>query len=88
MDSARERVRVTADAIGQARENLRITKTRYEEGVGTATDVLDAITLLTTAETNFYRAVYEVWRAHATLNYATGVDLVNIYALHQDSRDE
>jgi outer membrane protein TolC len=88
MDSARERVRVTADAIGQARENLRITKTRYEEGVGTATDVLDAITLLTTAETNFYRAVYEVWRAHAALNYATGADLVNIYALHQDSRDE
>lgn len=88
MESARERVRVTADAIGQARENLRITKSRYEEGIGTATDVLDAITLLTTAETNYYRAVYEVWRSHAALNYATGADLVNLYTFRGDARNE
>ncbi len=52
--NARERIAATKDAIAQAEENLRITRVRYQEGVGTATDVLDAITLRTLSETNYY----------------------------------
>jgi outer membrane protein TolC len=70
---------VTRDAVGQAEESLRINKVRYEEGIGTATDVLDAITLLTTSETNYYRAVYELKRAEAGFMYAVGRDLASAY---------
>jgi len=80
LKNALEKIQVTKDAVGQAEENLRINKIRYEEGVGTSTDVVDAITLLTTTETNYYRAVYELQRARAGLQYATGLDLVSIYS--------
>ncbi len=79
MKSAMERIKVTKDAISQAEENLKINKTRYQEGIGTSTDVLDAITLLTIAETNYYRAEYELRRAQAGLMYSMGADLVAEY---------
>ncbi len=79
MENAKEKIQVTKDAVSQAEENLRINKIRYKEGIGTATDVLDAITLLTTAETNYYRAVYDFRRAQAGLMYATGSDLLSSY---------
>jgi outer membrane protein len=80
LKNASEKIQVTKDAVGQAEENLRINKIRYEEGVGMSTDVVDAITLLTTAETNYYRAMYELQRARAGLQYAIGLDLVSIYS--------
>lgn len=77
--NARERVAATKDAILQSEENLRITRVRYQEGVGTATDVLDAITLRTLSETNYYRALYDMRRSHAGLLHAIGEELVTIY---------
>ena len=80
LKNALEKIEVTKDAVSQGEENVRINKIRYEEGVGTSTDVVDAITLLTTAETNYYRAVYELQRAGAGLRYAMGLDLVSTYS--------
>ena len=77
--TAGERVAVTKDAVKQAEENLRINRVKYEEGVGTATDVLDAVTLLTIAETNYYRAVYDLNRAEAAVLYSMGADLAQVY---------
>ena len=77
--NARDNVTATKEAIRQAEENLRINKVRYEEGVGTATDVLDAISLLTLAEKNYYTALYDMRRAHAGLIYSTGADLTLAY---------
>ena len=77
--NARERIEVTRDAVQQAGENLKINKSRYREGVGTATDVLDAITLLTTAETNYYRAEYQLRRAEGGFMFAMGLDLASQY---------
>ncbi len=77
--NARDNVSATKEAIRQAEENLRIDKVRYEEGVGTATDVLDAISLLTLAERNYYKSLYDMRRAHAGLIYATGEDLTLSY---------
>jgi outer membrane protein len=76
---AQEKVKVTKDAIAQAEENLRINKVKYADGVGTATDVIDAITLLSVAETNYYRSLYEFNRAYAGLMYASGKDLTDVY---------
>jgi outer membrane protein len=79
LENARDRIRVTREAIAQAGENLRINKARYEEGVGTATDVLDAVTLLTVAETNYNRAIYDFSRAEAGVYYSIGEDLRGVY---------
>lgn len=79
MKNADEKINVTKDAISQAEENLRINKLKYEEGIGTATDVVDAITLLTRAETNYYTAMYEFSRAQAGLMFSMGLDLVSAY---------
>jgi outer membrane protein len=79
MRNAGDRIGVTRDAVQQAEENLKINKSRYREGVGTALDVLDAITLLTTAETNYYRAEYELRRAQGAFMYAMGLDLTSKY---------
>ena len=77
--TARERVQVTKDAVRQAEENLRINRVRYTEGVGTATEVLDAVTLLSVAETNYYRSVYDLGKSEISVFYAIGKDLVEVY---------
>jgi len=77
--NAIERIKVTKDAAGQAEENLRINRVRYEEGVGTATEVLDAVTLLTVAETNYYRSLYDLRRAESAVLYSIGKDLSEVY---------
>lgn len=79
LKDARERAAVTKDAVGQAEENLRINRLRYTEGVGTATDVLDAVSLLTVAETNYNKSVYDLRRAEAAVLYSMGKDLAEVY---------
>jgi outer membrane protein TolC len=79
LKTAREKITVTKDAVSQAEENLRINRIRYGEGVGTATEVLDAVTLLTIAETNLYKSIYDSKRAEAGLLFSMGKDLVEVY---------
>ena len=79
LEDALKRIEVTKDAVKQAKENLRINKIRYEQGVGTATDVIDALTLLTVAETNRYSALYDFRKAEAGFLYAQGYDLAEVY---------
>ena len=67
-----ERIAVTKESIRQGEENLRINQNRYKERVGTATEVLDAQTLLTQTRTEHYRALYDYQRAAARLRKATG----------------
>lgn len=69
---SKERIGVTEQAIGQAEENLRINKNRYLEHVGTATELLDAQTLLTQTKTDHYSAVYEYQVALARVRKARG----------------
>ena len=69
---AKERISVAEVAIRQSEENLRINKERYRERVGTATEVLDAQTLVTQAKTDYYRAYYDHQTAAARLNKSLG----------------
>jgi hypothetical protein len=41
--------------------------------------VLDAVSLLTVAETNFYRSLYDMKKAEAAVLYATGKDITEVY---------
>lgn len=70
---AGERITVTQEAIRQGEENLRINKDRYQERVGTASDVLDAQTLLTQIKSEHFRALYDFQVARARLNKALGL---------------
>jgi outer membrane protein len=79
LQSSAQKMEVTQAAVAQALENLRLQRLRYREGVGTATDVLDAVTLLSTAETNSWKALYGMKRAEAALLNAAGKDLVSMY---------
>jgi outer membrane protein TolC len=79
LTNARERILVNQGAADQALENLRINRVRYDAGEGTATEVLDAVTLLTTAESNYIRAIYDFRRSEAGMYYAVGKDLREVY---------
>lgn len=69
---AQQRISVSKEAIRQGEENLRINQQRYQEQVGTATDVIDAQTLLTQVRTEYYQALFEHQVALARLRKATG----------------
>jgi outer membrane protein len=67
-----ERIRVTEKAVAQGKENLRLNRERYREQVGTATEVVDASTLITKTRVNFYNARYDHQLAKAQFLWAVG----------------
>lgn len=67
-----ERIRVTEKAVAQGEENLRLNQERYKEQVGTATDVIDAQTLLTRARVNYFNAHYDHQMTKAQMLWAVG----------------
>jgi outer membrane protein len=73
VDSAKN-IATAKTSIEQAKENYRITMERYKEQLTTNTEVLDAQTLLTQAQNNYFNAlaVYNV--AEARLWRAMGSD--------------
>lgn len=85
LESSRQKIQVALTSVAQAEENLRLQRLRYREGVGTATEVLDAVALMTSAETNAWRANYGLKRAEAALLYSMGRDLAGAYASGRSS---
>jgi outer membrane protein TolC len=69
---AQERINVTKTAIAQGEENLRINSDRYKAQVGTATEVIDAQTLLSQARTDYYQALFDYNVAAARIKRALG----------------
>jgi len=69
---AEKNIAVAEKAIEQAEENLRMNEERYKYQVATATDVLDAVTLLTQARVNYYSALSDFNIAKAKLERAMG----------------
>jgi outer membrane protein TolC len=76
---ALEKLEVASDALAQAEENVRFYRVKYNNGVATSTDVLEAISLQTKAQTNYYSADYELKRSYAKLMYSMGSNLTAIY---------
>ncbi|MGA2616884.1 MAG: TolC family protein [Thermoguttaceae bacterium] len=70
--SRRERVLVNRAALNSADENVRVTRERFNEGIGTNTDVLDAETLRTQVYRNYYDSVYSSLVAYWHLRWAAG----------------
>jgi len=72
MVQAEKSIGVAEKAIEQAEENLRMNEERYKYQVATATDVLDAVTLLTQARVNYFSALSDFNVAKARLERAMG----------------
>jgi len=70
---AEKNILVAKKAVVQAEENFRMNEERYKQQVATSTDVLDALTLLTQARTNYFNALSEHNTAWARLERAMGV---------------
>ena len=70
--TAERNIGVAEKATEQAEENLRMNEERYKYQVATATDVLDAVTLLAQARVNYYSALSDFNIAKARLDRAMG----------------
>ncbi len=62
-----DNIQTASVALEQARESLRLARLRFQAGVGTQTDVINAETELTRAEANRLSAILDYNRALATL---------------------
>lgn len=70
--SAWERIRVAQAAVGQSEESLRIVRNRYNSGLFTITDLLDAESMVQQSLTNQLRAVHDYKAAATFLELAAG----------------
>lgn len=69
---AGENIKTAKESLLQAKENWRITKAQYTQQVTTSSEVLDARTFLTNADSNYYGALYGYMITLAGLNRAVG----------------
>jgi outer membrane protein len=72
LETARQRVQVARQATARADENLRVARDRYQQQVGTNTEVLDAETLRVQAHMNLLDSNYQAVLAGLRLRRAVG----------------
>ncbi len=72
MQVAEKNINTAEKSIEQAEENLRMNEERYKYQVATQTDVVNAVTLLAQARTNYYGALSDFNVAKAQLERAMG----------------
>jgi outer membrane protein TolC len=72
LQESEKNIFVARTAITQAEENFRLNKELYNEQMATTTEVLDAQTLLTQAQNNYYNALNDYHIAKARLERAMG----------------
>ena len=73
LEEAQKQIPVAKKAMEQAEENFRVSTERYREQVGTATDVIDAQTILTTTLSHYYNYLGDLGIAKAKLDRAIGI---------------
>jgi outer membrane protein len=72
---ASKKVKVLEKALAQAEENLKVNEIRYQQQLGSATDVLDAMDLRTTTRNSHISSLSSYLTALATLDLAVGKDV-------------
>jgi len=70
LESNQTNIETSTKALDQAKESLRLARLRFQAGVGTQTDVIDAETELTRAEGNLVAAIVGYNQALANLERA------------------
>jgi len=72
MESAKNRYLRLNSTIEMAQENYRISKKRFEQGIGKSVDVLDAFTMLESAQIEQLLSLYAYYVALNNLYFASG----------------
>jgi outer membrane protein len=72
MTEAAKRVAGQEQNINEAEKAVRISQTRFSNGVGTQLELLDAQVAMTRAQTNYAQAIYDYLVAEADWEYAVG----------------
>jgi outer membrane protein TolC len=73
LTSAEKSIETAKVAVEKAQEDYKIAQVRYSAGVGTNLDVMDAEEKLTTAQSNYYNALYKYNSSKAALDKAMGL---------------
>jgi outer membrane protein TolC len=74
MKEAEKRLETNEVAVNEAQTNLALTKQRYEAGIGTNLDVIDAELALDRSKTIHVQALYDYNTSKAQLQKAMGAD--------------
>lgn len=72
---AKKNIKTAEESLGQAKENFRLTDLQYREQMATTSDVLEARTILSQAQTNYYSALYGYLISEAELERVVGGNL-------------
>jgi len=72
---AEKRIDTSKVAVNKAEDDYEIAEVRYEAGVGTNLDILDAQGSLTQAKTNYTQALYDYNASKAKLDKVMGVEV-------------
>ena len=87
---SKKNIHTAKKSLAQAKENWRITNLQYREQIASSTEVLDARTFLTQAETNYYNALYGYMISLADLERAMGISIEEKVTVepprHKDSK--
>jgi outer membrane protein TolC len=75
LKSSEQSIATSSSAVGLAEEDYKIKVIRYQAGVGTNLDVLDAQVALTTAKNNYLKALYDFNNYRAKLDKAMGISV-------------
>jgi outer membrane protein TolC len=73
LKEAERNIAVAKKTIQSAEENFRISGVRYREQVATSLELFDAQTLLSQAQVNYYRALYDYNLSLAQLQKSMGL---------------
>ncbi|HZK12853.1 MAG TPA: TolC family protein, partial [Atribacterota bacterium] len=73
MKEAEKLIKIAEEGIQNSQESFRIAQVKYNEGIATNTEVIDAQSTLIEAETNYLNALYDYNINRAALVKATGI---------------
>ena len=73
LKEAEKRIKISQSLVEKADEDYKIARIRYEEGIGTNLDVIDAQLAWTQAKANYVQALYDYNVNKAVLEKAMGV---------------
>jgi outer membrane protein len=80
LEQTRTQLRSSLESLESQRENMElasgifnVTKIKYQAGVGSNLEVIDAETMYKEAETNYYQALYNALIAKIELEKALGI---------------
>ncbi len=74
MEEAKKRIDAQQKSLEQAEKALKISQSRYKNGVGTQLELIDTQAALTIAQTNYAQAIYDFLVAKADWENAEGIE--------------